>query len=260
VLDSQAEGLTSYVDAFDEEIQRALHQRLTLRQIPYHSFLAYDMQKPPGLDCSLRDALLASALYHQTQRCIGNEAVHFMMYRMKNCVLVAQHLSSNHNIKHGLLLYQTFCAAASTSRCCWWYIFELQYGSNPFVYGVDNHGGSAREHDILLEVSILVASGYQLADVKRWMVRLGGLGLLAGYRELAMRPPNKLVSRPQPTCGLRIDGPCGPPASLSDEEIASLTTQPYDPETRAAEVDRDIDEELEVMEREILQSVRDLSH
>ncbi|CAG5156438.1 uncharacterized protein ALTATR162_LOCUS4236 [Alternaria atra] len=51
--------LRSVCHAFDEEIQRVLHQRLTLRQMPYHSFLAYDMQSAPGLDYSLRDALLA---------------------------------------------------------------------------------------------------------------------------------------------------------------------------------------------------------
>lgn len=236
-----------------------LHQRLTLRQMPYYSFLAYEMQSALGLDCSLRDALLASALCRETQRCSGNKAIHPMAYRMRNCVLVAQHLSSNHNRKHELSLYKTFCTAASTSRYCWWYIFVLQCVSNSFVYGVDDYGGSARECDILLEVSLLVATGHQLTDVKRWMVRLGKLGMLVGYREHDVQRPRMVARSPSiQVCSRqdRIDV-CSMPTYV-DEEIASLICQPA-PHLGDA-LERECDKELEDIKRQVLYGVRDGSY
>jgi hypothetical protein len=168
-----------------------LHQHLTLSQIPYQSFLIYGIQKQSGLSASLRDSLLASALYHETQGCSGDGAAHAMTHRIRNCVLVAQHLSSDHNMQAEQLLYKKICIVASASRCCWNYIFILRYNSHAFVDDVDYDGNPPRHRDILLEVSLLVATGYQLADVRRWMVRLGRLGMLAGYREHAVKRPKR---------------------------------------------------------------------
>ena len=237
--------LTFEVGAFDEEIRRALHQRLDLNQLPYYLFLAYDMQTS---DTSLRNAFLASALYRETRRCSENGAIHPIAYRIKNCVLVAQHLSFDHNAQQEQQLYKRFCTSASASYCCRRYIFDFRCGFKEQVLCVDNPGGFAREGDILLEVSLLVANGYQLTKVKRWMVRLGRLGLLAGYREHAI--PRRIVSVSAPVCGLRIDGLCtlGSHESVSEEEIAEAITQP----SSSNMWKREVDQELEEIERQLL--------
>ena len=237
--------LTFEVGAFDEEIRRALHQRLDLNQLPYYLFLAYNIETS---DTSLRNAFLASALHRETQRCSENGAIHPIAYRIKNCVLVAQHLSFDHNAQREQQLYKKFCTSASASYCCRRYIFDFRYGPKEPVLGVDNPGGFARESDILLEVSLLVANGYQFTKVKRWMVRLGRLGLLAGYREHAI--PHRIVSVSAPVCGLRIRDPCtlGSHESLSREEIYLALTQP----SLSSMWEREIDQELEEIERQIL--------
>lgn len=239
-LPSQKDNkLTFEVGAFDEEIRRALHQRLGLNQFPNYLFLAYNIETS---DTSLRNAFLASALYRETQRCSENGAIHPIAYRIKNCVLVAQHLSFDHNAQQEQQLYKTFCNSASASYYCRRYIFDFRCGLKEPVLGVDKPGGFAREGDILLEVSLLVANGYQLTKVKRWMVRLGKLGLLAGYREHDI--PRA------PVCGLRIDGPCtlGSHESLSREEIYLAITQP----SSSSMWERETDQELEEIERQIL--------
>ena len=237
--------LTFEVGAFDEEIRRALHQRLDLNQLPSYLFLAYNIETS---DTSLRNAFLASALYRETQRCSENGAIHPIAYRIKNCVLVAQHLSFDHNAQQEQQLYKRFCTSASASYCCRRYIFDFRCGFKEQVLCVDNPGGFAREGDILLEVSLLVANGYQLTKVKRWMVRLGRLGLLAGYREHAI--PRRIVSVSAPVCGLRIDGLCtlGSHESVSEEEIAEAITQP----SSSNMWKREVDQELEEIERQLL--------
>ncbi|CAN9437930.1 unnamed protein product [Alternaria alternata] len=231
--------------AFDEEIRRALHQRLDLNQLPYYLFLAYNIETS---DTSLRNAFLASALYRETQRCSENGAIHPIAYRIKNCVLVAQHLLFDHNAQQEQQLYKRFCTSASASYCCREYIFDFRCGFREPVLGVDNPGGFAREGDILLEVSLLVANGYQLTKVKQWMVRLGRLGLLAGYREYAI--PRRIVGVSRPVCGFVFDGLCtlGSHESVSEEEIAEAITQP----SSSNMWEREIDQELEEIERQML--------
>ncbi|KAG9185333.1 hypothetical protein G6011_07877 [Alternaria panax] len=233
--------------AFDKEIRRALHQRLSLYQLPYYPFLAYRM---PTLETSLCNALLASALYNETQRCSGNNVVHPIAYRIKNCVLVAQHLSSDHNIQHEQHMYKIFCAAASTSHSCMRYISGLRYSRTASVSGVDNPGGSKREGDVLLEVSLLVANGYQLEDAKRWMRRLGRLGMLVGYRGYFVQLPNgqqylldqvdaqyEWVNEECFRCG-RVH--------RVEEQLEEAGRMARD------ELERELDEELEDMERHVL--------
>ncbi|KAI4695441.1 uncharacterized protein J4E84_002067 [Alternaria hordeiaustralica] len=234
---------------FDKEIQRLLHQHLTLSQLPYRSFVVYDIQKQSSLDRSLRDTLLASALYRETQLYSGDGTAQFMAHRIKNCVLVAQHLSADYSMQNEQLLYEKLCAVASVSRCCWNYIFTLWYvGGHAFIDGVDEDGAFSREKDILLEISLLLAIGYQLAEVKRWMLRLSRLGMLVGYREHAVKRPGSAFDG-------RIDGTidvCRFPAwdrVLQGEDAGWLEAEIEESVTAANEaLDRDVDDEYEDLE------------
>ena len=168
-----------------------------------------------------------------------------MAYRLKNCVLVAQHLSADYSMQNEQLLYGRLCAVASASRCCWNYIFTLWYvGSHAFINGVDEDGAFSREKDILLEVSLLLAIGYQLGDVRRWMLRLGRLGMLVGYREHAVKRPDRAFDGAIDVCRfpvgeqvLQVDD-----FARTEEELESI---------RAAgeALDREVDDELEDLER-----------
>jgi hypothetical protein len=167
-------------DIFDEEVQRALHQRLSLYQIPYYTFLASQAKNMKEANHTFRNALLSSALYRATT---SSEATpRLIRNRIRNCVLVAQHISADHSFALEQQLYKRFCDAASTSRCCWNYIFSLRYQACAFVHGVDRHSVSSKESDLLLESALLVANGYPLREVKHWFIRLGRLGMLVGYR------------------------------------------------------------------------------
>jgi hypothetical protein len=169
-----------------------------------------------------------------------------MAYRIKNCVLVAQHLSSEHSMQAEQRLYKTFCTAASTSCYCWSYIFTLRHGNNTFVHGVDDIGDYQRKRDILLEVSLLVANGYQLKDVNRWMARLGRLGMLVGYREHL--PAVKVPGRHSP--GVRLDVcSIGRLPLLLPEEWMQQVEDGITMEEQW--LDQEVDEELEDLERHV---------
>ena len=222
-----------------------LHQHLTLSQLPYRSFITYDIQKQSSLDRSLRDAILASALYRETQLYSGDGTAHFMAHRLKNCVLVAQHLSADYSMQNEQLLYGRLCAVASASRCCWNYIFILRYNSHAFVDDVDDDGRPAMHRDILLEVSLLVATGYQLADVRRWMARLGRLGMLAGYREHAVKRPERRWGN------ARYGNDRVHVQYTSSPEWDQWISEQIEDGMRAEEeaLDREVDEEFENLER-----------
>jgi hypothetical protein len=167
-------------DLFDEEVQRALYQRLSLYHIPYYTFLASRAKKTEEANHTFRNALLSSALYCATTS--SETTPHLTRNRIRNCVLVAQHISANHSFAPEQDLYKKFCDAASTSRCCWNYIFSLRYEACAFVHNVDGHSVSSKESDLLLESALLVTDGYSLREVKHWLIRLGRLGMLVGYR------------------------------------------------------------------------------
>jgi len=222
-----------------------LHQHLNLSQLPYRSFVVYDIQKQSSLDCSLRDALLASALYRETQLYSGDSTAHFMAHRIKNCVLVAQHLSADYSMQNEQLLYERLCAVASASRCCWNYIFTLWYvGSHAFIDGVDEDGAFSREKDILLEFSLLLAIGYQLADVRRWMLRLGRLGMLVGYREHAVKRPDRAFGGTINICRF----PVGEQV-LQVEDFARTEEELESIRAAGEALDREVDDEFEDLER-----------
>jgi hypothetical protein len=170
--------LTNKTDAFDHEIRRALHQRLTLDQLLYLFFLVSLDENTERANHTFPNALLSSALYRAATD--SRESRHLIRNRIKNCVLVAQHISSNHDSAHERELFRDFCDAASTSHCCWHYIFGLRYNVNSFVHHVDEYGIRPKEGELLLESALLVANGYQLTDVKRWFLRLGKLRMLIG--------------------------------------------------------------------------------
>lgn len=66
------------------------------------------------------------------------------------------------------------CTTASTSRRCFSYIYTMLRS------GLGAHVGF--DDDVLLEAALLVACGYEIDDVKTWMVKLGRKGFLRGYR------------------------------------------------------------------------------
>lgn len=226
-----------------------LHQQLSLSQIPYRYFLVYDIHRRSSLDPTLRDALLASALYRETQLYPGDRPAQLMAYRIKNCVLVAQHLSADYSVQNEQLLYKKLCTVVSSSRCCWNYIFTLRYSNgDAFVHCVDHSGAFPREQDILLEVSLLLVIGYQLADVRRWMLRLGRLGMLVGYREHAVyskRPGRVLVGRSDLW-------PLSAQVQLHMQyDSASWAEEAFEESVRASEeaLDQEIDDEFRDLER-----------
>ena len=253
--------LTVSADAFDEEIQRPLHQRLTLRQVPYRSYFPSLEQTRKGVDISFRNKLLASALYRSTQRHVEGEITQPIVSRIRNCVLVAQHIDSNHDALYEDQLVRMFCSAASTSNCCSGYIFTLLYSTNARVWQVDGQGssleyGSLHPHlelalgwngrrssgpghgDVLLEVALLVANGFQLTEVKRWLLRLGRLGMLRGYRTDYQRTWGQPL----------IDCPrCGRRHRPTDQQISGFITAGGD-----SEFQRQFEQEVE-MEYEALE-------
>jgi hypothetical protein len=231
--------LTTNTDSFDEEVRRALHQRLTLNQIPYHSFLASRAKNTKETNQTFRNALLSSALYRTTT---SSEAKHHpIKNRIRNCILVAQHVSSNHNIALERELYKKFCDAASTSRCCWNYTFSLRHHVNVFVHHVDEYGISLKASDLRLETALLVANGYQLAEVKHWLIRLGRLGMLVGYRTYAIRGFSAVTAweRTEDVCSLAVD------IDIDDEEIEAAMME----ERKISE--QELDEDFDELERGI---------
>jgi hypothetical protein len=220
---------------------------LTLNQLLHRSFRASWADIPKEGADAFRDALASSALYRATTntgRCqhpIGN--------RIRNCVLVAQHICSNHSSAHEQELLKVFCTAASTSRCCWDYVLSLRYNTDRFVYHVDKKRVFLKEGDILLEAALLVANGYDLADAKHWLLRLGKLGMLVGYRNDTVH-----IDRLDMGCSIRgtvtdvqVDI-CSLGGSsyqdLEEAEIGMAISGKYD-------FEREADEELEVLEREL---------
>ena len=200
------------------------------------------------MDRSLRDALLASALYRETQLYPGDGTAHLMAHRIKNCVLVAQHLSADYSMQSEQLLYERLCAVASASRCCWNYIFTLWYvGGHAFIDGVDDDGAFSRKKDILLEVSLLLATGYQLAEVRRWMLRLGRLGMLVGYREHAVKRPDRALDGTIDVCRFPVG------EQVLQVEDAARTEEEFDESIRTAGeiLDREVDDEFEDLERRL---------
>jgi hypothetical protein len=167
------------------------------------------------------------------------EIRHLIRNRIRNCVLVAQHISSSHNSAHEQELFKDFCNAASTSRCCWHYIFGLRYVDS-FVPHVDENGDPSKESELRLEAALLIANGYQLADVKQWLLRLGKLGMLVGYRENTVHFDGSHVR-----CWMGTKDIC--------TEV-SISYQEIDVAKRAVEENREkeVDEELEELEREIV--------
>jgi hypothetical protein len=93
------------------------------------------------------------------------------------------------------------------------------------------------------------------------MIRLGRLGLLVGYREQVVRHFEKpaILQSAQLQRRFIIDGPCGPSSDpyLSEEEIGRAITQPYDVSQGDGndELERELDEELERMEKQVLSGV-----
>ena len=113
-----------------------------------------------------------------------------------------------------------------------------------FIDGVDEDGAFSREKDGLLEFSLLLAIGYQLADVKRWMLRLGRLGMLVGYREHAVKRPDRALDGTIDVCRF----PVGEQVlqvedfALKEEELESVRAT-------GEALDREVDGEFEDLER-----------
>ncbi|KAF2130940.1 hypothetical protein P153DRAFT_384156 [Dothidotthia symphoricarpi CBS 119687] len=151
---------------FDKEICHALDRNLTLPQLPYRSFLRSTIPiQNPRQDLTWRNALLASALFNSSLLPRSTTQT-LMTSRIKNCVAIAGCLSrsASPSPARNTDLTRRFCAAASSSRHCWSYIFA------PSVYDDElvewGHGASLKLADVYLEVALLVAVGYGIGEVE----------------------------------------------------------------------------------------------
>jgi hypothetical protein len=160
---------------FNKELLRGLHCNITLNQIPFDAFITRmarpDLCMGPAYDFG--NELLASALFNATQ--VPIRKCHYpMAHRIRNCTLVARCIDANHDPTHRRELVEMLCTTASTSRRCFSYIYTMLRS------GLGAHVGF--DDDVLLEAALLVACGYEIDDVKTWMVKLGRKGFLRGYR------------------------------------------------------------------------------
>jgi hypothetical protein len=172
---------TDELDVSDQEIRQQLHKHITLLQLPYLGFLL-ELSRAGTEEfvyMPLRDALLASALYNS---CISSTTATISRYtdphlhitdRISNCTLIAQHIVRQHSASHQHDLMRTFCTAASNSLCCWKYIFQRHSIRVGKRYTDMNCRDTNIVEDAYLEAALLVASGYGIEVVKRWMIKLG---------------------------------------------------------------------------------------
>jgi hypothetical protein len=172
---------TDELDVFDQEIRQQLHKRITLLQLPYLGFLLELSRAGTGdfVYMPLRNALLASALYNScrsstTATMLRNidPRLH-ITDRIFNCTLIAQHMDRQHSASHQHDLIRMFCTAASTSLCCWQYIFQWRSTRVEKRYTYMDCRDANVVEDVYLEAALLVASGYGIEAVKRWMIKLG---------------------------------------------------------------------------------------
>lgn len=171
---------TNEEGTFDAEIQRLLKRNFTLNQVPHTSWWTPPV---PGIsDHTFRNELLATMLHNTVRRPKKNLTPPLIMARLRNCLLIARCIDSDDARARRDDLLETLCATASTSLCCWAYIFMLRFDRYRFVYHVDEAGTTAKQGDLRLEAALLVATGYKIEDVKEWMVRLGCKGKLIDYR------------------------------------------------------------------------------
>jgi hypothetical protein len=139
------------------------------------------------MDVSLRNAMFASALYNSSAHIRAKTArdplyLKAFFYpdsfpranlqiteRIQDCTSIACHIDRNRSLSHQRDLTRMFCNAASTSIFCWEYTFLLVW--DPYMRA--NNRTADTQHDIHLEAALLIACGYELADVKKWMMILG---------------------------------------------------------------------------------------
>ena len=174
-----------FLGYFDEEIQHILKGHITITHTlfrPYRSRF-YSLISPEEPKFDFRNKIMASALYNTASKRDSSDRQADLVSRLKNCTAIAQHILEDVSHQKEQELLKMFCTAASSSQCCWSYMLAPRTGSGLWVEKVDRDGYPLEHGDMLLEMSLLIASGFALEDTKKWLFKLKKEEYLSGYRD-----------------------------------------------------------------------------
>jgi hypothetical protein len=161
---------------------------ITLPRTTFSTFMPNWNRKGSNqlVDVSLRKAIFASALYncclvasvnksgYSANSCRPSQVNLQIADRILDCTSIACCIERKYSLAHQRELTRKFCKAASTSIYCWEYAFLRRQASWNRGY----HSSLDVKNHAFLELALLVASGYDFADVKSWMIILGRKGKL----------------------------------------------------------------------------------
>lgn len=173
------------LDVFNDQVLYLLRKHIRLPHLRPPPLIRPLLVPPPAQSLRSQQSsvkfhaeMTAAALYNSIQRQdkLRANSILSIVTRINESLRLAKyiHRKAPQDYEHNVLL-RRLCAAASVS----WYCHQYMY--TPRLYHLPTVFKGHRTTDLHLEISLLVACGYPLEDVKNMLILLARKGLLHPY-------------------------------------------------------------------------------